>query len=64
MHTNSRKKILMAGLILSTICLIASLLLLIQPPSGPYSRLAMTGTMIVAILTGLSFFLQLRKINQ
>jgi len=54
----------MAGLILSTICLIASLLLLIQPPSGPYSRLAMTGTMIVAILTGLSFFLQLRKINQ
>jgi len=61
MNTNRRKKILMAGLSLSAICLIVSLIMLMQPPSGPYSRLAMTGTGIVALLTGMSCFIQLRQ---
>jgi len=63
MNTNRRKKILWTGLILSTICLIASLIILTQPPSGPYGRLAVTGTLILAMLTGISFFLQLRQKN-
>ncbi len=38
MNTNRRKKILMAGLSLSAICLIVSLIMLMQPPSGNHSR--------------------------
>jgi len=52
---------LRAGLILSLICLAGSAVMLTQPLTGSYGRIAMTGTMIVAILTGLSFFLQLRQ---
>ena len=63
MNTNGRKKILWAGLILSAICLIASLIILIQPPSGPYGRLPMTGILIMSILVGLTFFLQIRQKN-
>ncbi len=61
MSTTRRKKLLRAGLILSLICLAGSAVMLTQPLTGSYGRIAMTGTMIVAILTGLSFFLQLRQ---
>gem|GEM_PF-544839 len=63
MNTSRRRKILWAGLILSIICLILSLTALIMPPSGPYSRVAMTGTCIVALLIGMSCILQLRRKN-
>lgn len=59
MSSSKRERILKAGLILSCICLLGSIVLLTLPPSGQYSRLAMTGIAIMGLLTGLSFLLQL-----
>jgi hypothetical protein len=61
MSSSKREKILRAGLILSCICLLGSVVLLTQPPAGPHSRTAMIGTAIVGLLTGLTFFLQLKQ---
>ena len=61
MTASKREKILRAGLILSATCLAGSVVLLTQPPAGPHSRIAMTGTAIVGLLTGLTFLLQLRQ---
>ncbi len=61
MNYSKRERILKAGLGLSVISLVGSIVLLTQSPNGQYSRLAMTGIAIIGLLTGLSFFLQLRQ---
>lgn len=61
MSSGIRRKILKAGFILSATCLACSIVLLALPPVGPYSRIAMIMTGIVGLLTGLTFFLQLRQ---
>ncbi len=63
MSSGIRKKILKTGFVLSVICLLGSILLLTQPPTGPYSRIAMILTGIAGLLTGFSLFMQIRQKN-
>jgi uncharacterized membrane protein len=61
MSSTKREKVLRAGLILSAICLVGSVILLTQHKSGSTGRIAMIMTGITALLTGLTFFLQIRR---
>ena len=61
MSSTKREKILRAGIILSVICLVGSVILFTQLTSGSTGRTAMIMTGITALLTGLTFFLQIRR---
>jgi hypothetical protein len=53
--------LLKAGFIISLITLVITVIMAILPPTGPYHRLAMILMAVVAALTCLSFFFQIRQ---
>jgi len=61
MSPRIRRKIQMAGLILSLICLAVAVVMATLNPPGSMGRIVMTGVAVVGILTSLSFFMQLRQ---
>jgi len=61
MTSSKREKILRAGITLSVICLVGSVVLFTQLKPGSPGRTAMIMTGITALLTGLSFYMQLRQ---
>lgn len=61
MSPHIRRKIQIAGLIMSLICLAVAVVMIPVNLPGSMGRIAMTGVAVVGILTSLSFFLQLRQ---